>query len=249
MTATKGQMSSEESKKLSRQQIKILQTQVRIIQNTTDFTNEQIKYIMTFVNPLLGSKIDPYLETPLDIVVRVLYESERDNEFGDDNCLGHYYPWKGYLNKDGLPIFEKPRISIIIPKAEDDIKFPLYSDTESIKYCDSKGVKLQMRLIKRLQQLTLRSKGYEGYLYHLWLSRTEYLVYIIAHELRHHWQHIVGFKKEDKTPDSYWYKRTTVVSKISICTGRGSKNENIKLKWMQRHMLYLKSGNGENYIV
>ena len=171
---------------------------------------------------------DPYLETPLDIVVRVLYESERDNEFGDDNCLGHYYPSKGYLNKDGLPIFEKPRISIIIPKAEDDIKFPLYSDTESIKYCDSKGVKLQMRLIKRLQQLTLRSKGYKGYLYHLWLSRTEYLVYIIAHELRHHWQHIVGFKKEDKTPDSYWYKRTTVVSKISICTGRGSKNENIK---------------------
>lgn len=35
---------------------------VRIIQNTTDFTNDEIEYIMQFVNPTLIPEIDRFKE-------------------------------------------------------------------------------------------------------------------------------------------------------------------------------------------
>ena len=75
---------------------------VRIIQNTTGFTNDEIEYIMGFVNPLLVPEIDRFKETPLDLGVRIIYESERDNEFLDNNCLGSYIQEMYYLNKDDL---------------------------------------------------------------------------------------------------------------------------------------------------
>jgi hypothetical protein len=136
----------------------------RIIQNTTDIPDDTIRYIFQFVDPLYESKIYGIMKMPLkNLVVRILYESESDNEFKDDKYDGSYIPGIYWKNGDGLTIIEKPIISIILP--DRNTSFPLYCNSDTKK----------------------------GYLAILYLSIEEQLVHLIAHELRHHWQYFTGF--------------------------------------------------------
>src|SRR5918995_4233279 len=107
---------------------------VRIIQNTTNFSNDVIKYIKQFVNLLLAPEIDRFKQTPLDLGVRIIYESERDNEFFDNGLLGSYIPAMYYLNKDDLVIVEKAFVRIIIPNSR--ISFPLLSINSLLRFAD-----------------------------------------------------------------------------------------------------------------
>lgn len=162
---------------------------VRIIQNTSDFTNDEIKYIMRFVDPLLEPEIDRFMETPLDLGIRVIYESERDNEFLDNNCLGSYIPKMYYLNKDDLVIVEKAIISIILPDC--NTSFPLPSNYPVLRYAESKGLKITKKLLKELKQARMKAGNSTIIL----LSLKEFLIYLIAHELRHHWQYVNPYHK------------------------------------------------------
>ena len=180
---------------------------VRIIQNTTGFINDEVKYIMQFVNPLLVPEVD-----------RVIYESERDNEFLDNNCLGSYIPAMYYLNKDDLLIVEKAIVSIIMP--DSNISFPLYSNYSTLRYAESKGLEITKKFLKELKQARMKA----GYSTIVMLSLKEFLVYMIAHELRHHWQDVNRFYKytfaskleKEKDADAYAVKTLRLWRKFHV---------------------------------
>jgi hypothetical protein len=82
----------------------------RIIQNGTDIPNSKIREIIRFVNPLPPN-------TPLDINVRVIYESQCDKEYHDDNITGSYIPgatWKIPKAPGCLILYDKPVITIVL---------------------------------------------------------------------------------------------------------------------------------------
>jgi hypothetical protein len=190
---------------------------LRIIQNTTEFTNDKIKYIIQLVDPLLVPEFDSFKLTPLNLRIRIIYESQRDNEFLDNNCLGSYIPERFYINKHGFRCVEKAIISIILPDPT-SIKFPSYSNFATIEYAESKGVPITKELIKELRQATMK----EGNVIIVLLSSEENLVFTIAHELRHHWQYITPLGKlcnkskieQEKDANSYAIKQVRLWRKL-----------------------------------
>jgi hypothetical protein len=163
---------------------------LRIIQNTTDISNDIIEYIFEIVNPLYETEEYGPTKLPLqDLVVRIIYESERDDEFLDNGVLGSYSPQMHYLNQDGLEIVEKPIITVIVP--DRNTTFPLYSNYPIRRDFENKDLPITKRTAKLLKQARVEI----GHSVILYLSLEELLIRVIAHELRHHWQHVTGFVK------------------------------------------------------
>ena len=92
-----------------------------------------------------------------------------------------------YLNKDDLLIVENKIVSIIMP--DSNISFPLYSNYSALRYAESKGLEITKKFLKELKQARMKA----GYSTIVLLSLKEFLVYMIAHELRHHWQDVNRF--------------------------------------------------------
>jgi hypothetical protein len=163
---------------------------LRIIQNTTDIPNNTIEYIFELVNPLYETEEYGPTKLPLqDLVVRIIYESERDDEFLDNGVLGSYLPQMHYLNQDGLEIVEKPIITVIVP--DRNTTFPLYSNYPIRRDFEKKGLPITKKTAKLLKQARIEI----GHSVILYLSLEELLIRVIAHELRHHWQYVTGFVK------------------------------------------------------
>lgn len=183
--------------------------EARIIQNTTQFTNEQIKRIIEFVNPMKKAYGFPKETKSLQgVLVRVIKESDRDKEFLDTNINGSYIPPMRTKNRfTGLTIIDKPVVTVVLPNP-DTVKFPTYSNFGILTKCEKKGIKLTKELQRELR--CARIEG--GYSIILYLSLEEYLVHIFAHELKHHYQQILW----NSSMWSLWWKSglTTPQKKI-----------------------------------
>jgi len=170
----------------------MITNKARIIQNTTHFTNDQIKYMIDFVNPFDGSELSDLAFTVTEaqsalqnLLIRIIYESERDEEFFDDGRSGSYIPCMTNFG---------PIITAIIPNSK-EINFPTYSNYSVLKLFEEKKLKVTKGAMKELRQAR-----YEiGHSVIVYLSFEELLIRIIAHELRHHWQELnKNFKKKIK---------------------------------------------------
>ena len=93
-----------------------------------------------------------------------------------------------YFNKDDLVIVKKAIVSIILPDRNTNFQLP--SDYSIFKYAESKGLEITKNLLKDLNHETMK----EGYMTIILLSFKEFLLYIIAHELRYHWQHVIPIR-------------------------------------------------------
>lgn len=172
----------------------------RIIQNTTCFTNSQINSIIDFVNPLTKEEYDcghgkkrfrvtEAQKSLQNLIIRIIYDSERDREFLDNNTNGHYIPEYTWRNRHGLTIIDKPVLTVILPNPN-ELKFPVYSNFGVLRVFERKHLPLSKRTIKQLWKA--RKAG--GYSIVLYLSLEELLVHILAHELRHHLQALLKLK-------------------------------------------------------
>lgn len=156
-------------------------THPRIIQNGTDIPNSKIRQIIQFVNPLS--------DTPLDINVRVIYESQCDKEYHDNNMIGSYIPEMFWKMHDRVDIVDKPVVTIVVFK---NTIFPTYSNFHVMRaLCPQWEHSPPRILIKELKRARLQM----GHSVIVYLSLDEYLVRVIAHELRHNWQAVTQYVK------------------------------------------------------
>jgi hypothetical protein len=165
----------------------------RIIQNTTHISNEEIKRIIEFVNPMKKAYGYSKDKKCLDkVLIRVIRDSDRDKEFHDTNARGSYLPWARWKTDDGLIIIDNPMVMVSLPDP-DIIKFPVYSNL--YMYEAEKDLQKEhphYTLTKEDQRMFIQARieGGKNYAVTLLLSLEEYLVYVFAHELRHHFQAI-----------------------------------------------------------
>jgi hypothetical protein len=87
-------------------------------------------------------------------------------------------------------IWGKPLISISIP--DRNAIFPAHHSPDFMPVYKSENIKLTNRYIKYVGQSDYKEEGYSHLVY---LSLDEWIIYIIAHELQHHFQHFAGFVK------------------------------------------------------
>jgi hypothetical protein len=158
---------------------------MKILQNTTDFSNKQVREIIDFVKPnnLPTSNFD----------VRITH-----CRYGYGS--GVYYDGTSTVGE--YVVVERPHIMIRIAKPDGETKFPYYDDRRVqtrrpwrkaiLRYeiFDEKRQEYRKwRMWRRYTSIKDKPKTFStgGYISALFLSREEALVHLIAHELRHHW--------------------------------------------------------------
>lgn len=102
----------------------------------------------------------------------------------DTNGQGSCIPqikWRPH----GLLIIDKPVVTAIIPNS-DNINFPTYSNLGALELFKEKKLEVTRQAMKELRYARY-SVGHSVIVY---LSWEELLIRILAHELRHHWQHL-----------------------------------------------------------